>query len=54
MNDYALARLLHSEYQNNYSSPDVNENVQFTRGIKFVSVIAGLPLAIYFISAVLN
>lgn len=54
MNDYALARLLHSEYQNNYSSPVVNENVQFTRGIKFVSIIAALPLAIYIVSSIFN
>lgn len=46
MNDYALAKLLHNEYETTYANPVNRENV---RGFNLsaASIIVALPLAIY-------
>ncbi len=53
MNDYALAKLLHNEYETTFSNPDTNENVQFRNEIRLSSVVIGLPLAVAIFSAIL-
>ena len=44
MNDYALAKLLHNEYESRFSNPDTNEKVQFNQGIRVA--FAGVPVAL--------
>ncbi|MFK7799994.1 MAG: hypothetical protein AB8G95_00045 [Anaerolineae bacterium] len=46
MNDYALAKLLHDEYELTYSNPDNRENVKGS-GVSVASIIVALPLAFY-------
>lgn len=53
MNDYALAKLLHNEYESRFSNPDTNEHVQFNSGIRMTSVAIGLPLALAIFSVIL-
>ena len=52
MNDYALAKLLHNEYETTYSNPVNRENVRGSN-ISVASIIVALPLAFYAITSIL-
>ena len=52
MNDYALAKLLHNEYETTYSNPVNRENVRGLN-VPVASIIVALPLAFYAISTII-
>ena len=49
MNDYALAKLLHNEYESTYSNPSYKENVRVSN-VSVASIIVALPMAFIAIS----
>ena len=53
MNDYALAKLLHNEYEAKFSNPDTNEKVHFTKDIRVISAFTALPVALAIVATFL-
>ena len=53
MNDYALAKLLHNEYETRFSNPNTNEKVHFTKELRLISTFSALPVAIAIIATFL-
>ena len=53
MNDYALAKLLHNEYESQFSNPNTNEKVQFTRELRLISTFTALPVALAILATIL-
>ncbi|MFT5194743.1 MAG: hypothetical protein ACI9EW_000771 [Cellvibrionaceae bacterium] len=53
MNDYALARLLHNEYQTTYSNPNSRDNVKGLTKFSTASIMVALPVAFYAIASFL-
>lgn len=47
MNDYTLARLTHTQYEREFTSPVNRENTRNPYPAAVVSTIAALPFAIY-------
>ena len=52
MNDYALAKLLHNEYESTYANPVNRENVRGVN-VSAASIIVALPLAFYAVASFL-